>query len=90
MAGSVVARKQNNRCRTKVKTGCITCRIRKVKCDENKPFCQKCVNTSRTCDGYESPFKLFTIQPINSAHAGGIKSAVGLRPIQPTFIKIAP
>ncbi|TVY54031.1 putative transcriptional regulatory protein [Lachnellula cervina] len=90
MAGSVVARIRNNRCRPKVKTGCTTCRIRKVKCDEKKPFCQKCVNTGRTCDGYESPFKLFTSQPINSAHAGGIKPGVGLQPIQPTFIKIAP
>ncbi|TVY17161.1 hypothetical protein LARI1_G006108 [Lachnellula arida] len=111
MAGSVVTRIRNNRCKTKVKTGCTTCRsvshsgqipspvyglhpktvildqrIRKVKCDEKKPFCQKCVNTGRTCDGYESPFKLF----INNAHAGGIQSDVGLRPIQPTFIKVAP
>ena len=65
-------------------------RIRKVKCDENKPFCQKCVNTGRTCDGYESPFRFFTSQPIKSAHAGGIKSDVGLQPSRPTFIKIAP
>jgi hypothetical protein len=27
-------------------------RIRKVKCDEGRPSCQKCVSTSRTCDGY--------------------------------------
>ncbi|TVY91574.1 putative transcriptional regulatory protein [Lachnellula willkommii] len=90
MAGSAVARIRNNRCRTKVKTGCTTCRIRKVKCDEKKPFCQKCVNTGRTCDGYESPFKFFTNQPINSARTGSTKSDVGLRPIWPTFIKIAP
>jgi len=65
-------------------------RIRKVKCDENKPFCQKCVNTGRTCDGYESPFRIFTSQPINSIHAGGIKSDVGLHSIRPTFTEIAP
>jgi Fungal Zn(2)-Cys(6) binuclear cluster domain len=65
-------------------------RIRKIKCDENKPFCQKCVNTGRTCDGYESPFRFFTSQPINSTHAGGIKSDVGIQPIRPTFIEIAP
>ena len=64
----------------------ISNRIRKVKCDESKPFCQKCVNTGRTCDGYESPFRFFTSQPVNIAHAGGIQPDVGLQPIRPTFI----
>ncbi|KAF2201165.1 hypothetical protein GQ43DRAFT_46309 [Delitschia confertaspora ATCC 74209] len=36
----------------KVKTGCITCRIRRVKCDEAKPHCQRCTSTGRKCDGY--------------------------------------
>lgn len=69
----------------------ISNRIRKVKCDENKPFCQKCVNTGRTCDGYESPFRIFTSrQSINRTHAGGIKSDIRLQPIRPTFIEITP
>lgn len=29
-------------------------RIRKVKCDEGKPFCNRCVKTGRRCDGYET------------------------------------
>ncbi|KAL1843505.1 hypothetical protein VTJ49DRAFT_1376 [Mycothermus thermophilus] len=36
----------------KVRTGCITCKIRKVKCDEAKPFCMRCTKTGRRCDGY--------------------------------------
>ncbi|GAB1320414.1 hypothetical protein MFIFM68171_10624 [Madurella fahalii] len=36
----------------KVRTGCITCKIRKVKCDEAKPFCMRCTKTGRSCDGY--------------------------------------
>ncbi|KAK3944815.1 C6 zinc finger domain protein [Diplogelasinospora grovesii] len=36
----------------KVKTGCLTCKIRKVKCDEAKPHCARCSSTGRTCDGY--------------------------------------
>ncbi|KAI9707845.1 MAG: hypothetical protein M1820_004451 [Bogoriella megaspora] len=36
----------------KVKTGCITCRIRRIKCDEGKPNCQRCESTGRKCDGY--------------------------------------
>ncbi|KAL8826712.1 MAG: hypothetical protein Q9170_007299 [Blastenia crenularia] len=35
-----------------VKTGCITCKIRHVKCDEAKPECNKCTSTGRKCDGY--------------------------------------
>ncbi|KAF2493017.1 hypothetical protein BU16DRAFT_424028, partial [Lophium mytilinum] len=41
--------------KTKVKTGCITCRIRRVKCDEDKPDCKRCTSTGRKCDGYEPP-----------------------------------
>ncbi|KAM3499972.1 hypothetical protein MY10362_006814 [Beauveria mimosiformis] len=37
----------------KVKTGCITCRIRRVKCDEGRPECKKCISTGRKCDGFE-------------------------------------
>ncbi|KAI4750505.1 hypothetical protein E4T52_16938 [Aureobasidium sp. EXF-3400] len=36
----------------KVRTGCITCKIRKVKCDEEKPSCKRCTDARRKCDGY--------------------------------------
>ncbi|KAK4106028.1 hypothetical protein N658DRAFT_415173 [Parathielavia hyrcaniae] len=36
----------------KVRTGCITCKIRRVKCDEAKPGCHRCTSTGRQCDGY--------------------------------------
>ncbi|KAL3466723.1 hypothetical protein BJX64DRAFT_284281 [Aspergillus heterothallicus] len=32
--------------------GCYTCRARKVKCDETKPVCKRCVKGNRTCGGY--------------------------------------
>ncbi|KAI1189773.1 hypothetical protein F5B17DRAFT_166967 [Nemania serpens] len=38
----------------KVRTGCLTCKIRKVKCDEGKPSCSRCKSTGRKCDGYVS------------------------------------
>ncbi|TPX12572.1 uncharacterized protein E0L32_000749 [Thyridium curvatum] len=38
--------------RAKVKSGCRTCKIRKVKCDEGRPACNRCISTGRTCDGY--------------------------------------
>lgn len=31
--------------------GCLTCRIRRIKCDETQPACLKCVKTGRTCEG---------------------------------------
>ncbi|CZT00340.1 related to C6 zink-finger protein PRO1A [Rhynchosporium graminicola] len=34
------------------KTGCITCRKRKKKCDEAKPGCLNCEKNSVTCEGY--------------------------------------
>ncbi|KAJ5286770.1 hypothetical protein N7478_002456 [Penicillium angulare] len=37
----------------KVRTGCATCKIRRVKCDELRPKCHRCVSTGRACPGYE-------------------------------------
>ncbi|KAL4756513.1 Zn(II)2Cys6 transcription factor [Aspergillus foveolatus] len=36
----------------KVRTGCFTCKQRRVKCDEGKPGCQNCERTRRRCEGY--------------------------------------
>ncbi|KAK9325285.1 hypothetical protein V1517DRAFT_189944 [Lipomyces orientalis] len=38
--------------------GCITCKIRRVKCDEEKPSCHRCRSTGRKCDGYGPPSAL--------------------------------
>ncbi|KAM0259115.1 hypothetical protein ACHAQJ_003486 [Trichoderma viride] len=34
---------------SKVRTGCSTCKARRVKCDETKPTCRRCVIGSRKC-----------------------------------------
>ncbi|KEP49151.1 putative glycoside hydrolase family 43 protein [Rhizoctonia solani 123E] len=34
---------------TRSKTGCLTCRTKKIKCDETKPMCTKCVHGQREC-----------------------------------------
>ncbi|TVY37707.1 Transcriptional regulatory protein [Lachnellula occidentalis] len=39
-------------CGTPSRTGCITCKIRRVKCGEEKPCCKRCTSTGRKCDGY--------------------------------------
>ncbi|KAH7124518.1 hypothetical protein EDB81DRAFT_619249, partial [Dactylonectria macrodidyma] len=34
------------------KHGCRTCKIRRVKCDEGRPGCRRCMSTGRFCEGY--------------------------------------
>ncbi|EXK46278.1 hypothetical protein FOXG_17571 [Fusarium oxysporum f. sp. lycopersici 4287] len=38
----------------KSRSGCRTCKIRRVKCDENKPICFRCAKGSFDCDRYSS------------------------------------
>ncbi|KAE9375937.1 hypothetical protein N431DRAFT_370905 [Stipitochalara longipes BDJ] len=47
-----VKAKTSRTSKTKSKSGCRTCKIRRVKCDEYRPACYRCVSTGRTCDGY--------------------------------------
>ncbi|KAF4446897.1 Transcriptional regulatory protein moc3 [Fusarium austroafricanum] len=54
----------------KVRTGCITCKIRKVKCDEAKPYCLRCIKTGRQCDGYRP-------SPNSSPEPGGLSPSPG-------------
>ncbi len=36
-----------------VSGGCLTCKTRRIKCDEQRPTCQKCAKSRRTCLGYK-------------------------------------
>ncbi|KAG5359572.1 putative transcriptional regulatory protein [Yarrowia sp. C11] len=38
--------------RKRTKTGCMTCRKRRIKCDEAKPSCFNCAKSKRDCMGY--------------------------------------
>lgn len=33
--------------------GCLTCKTRRVRCDEGRPTCRRCTKSRRTCLGYE-------------------------------------
>ncbi|TVY39622.1 Transcriptional regulatory protein [Lachnellula subtilissima] len=39
----------------RVRTGCVTCRKRRIKCDEAKPFCARCRSATFFCEGYATP-----------------------------------
>ncbi|KAJ5626191.1 hypothetical protein N7510_002500 [Penicillium lagena] len=46
------------------KRGCVTCKTRRVKCDEQKPLCRRCVQAGRLCGGYNHENKLSSaLQP---------------------------
>ncbi|PGH35932.1 white-opaque regulator 1 [[Emmonsia] crescens] len=38
--------------RRRTKTGCLTCRKRRIKCGEEKPTCNNCKKSKRDCEGY--------------------------------------
>lgn len=48
----------------------MTCRKRKIKCDEAKPVCTKCSSTGRKCDGYTLPSTSFVAHPGTAPQPG--------------------
>ncbi|KAJ3474339.1 hypothetical protein NLG97_g9891 [Lecanicillium saksenae] len=54
--------KRQKRFAAKVKTGCMTCRRRRIKCDEGKPACQKCAGTGRDCEYPRNNFRFASNQ----------------------------
>ncbi|KAI1622137.1 hypothetical protein EDD37DRAFT_507417 [Exophiala viscosa] len=53
------------RSHNKVRSGCLTCRRRRVKCDETHPHCQRCAKAGRFCEGYAQP-KTWLFEPANN------------------------
>lgn len=42
----------NPKMRKRTKTGCLTCRKRRIKCGEERPTCINCIKSKRNCEGY--------------------------------------
>src|ERR1700761_5463766 len=62
--------------RKRTKTGCLTCRKRRIKCGEERPVCRNCIKSKRNCEGY-NPRVVFK-QPLGDwphGHAGSIALA---------------
>ncbi|OLN97115.1 Transcriptional regulatory protein moc3-like protein 2 [Colletotrichum chlorophyti] len=71
--------------------GCKLCRIRKVKCDEAKPFCMRCTKSKRHCPGYgpvirdrdqskQAAEKIKKLRAGSSESTGGVESSIPFRP----------
>jgi hypothetical protein len=48
--GLDLAPKRTRESTSKVRTGCSTCKARRVKCDESKPICRRCTIGGRKCE----------------------------------------
>ncbi|KIW09721.1 hypothetical protein PV08_12005 [Exophiala spinifera] len=48
---------------TRTTTGCLSCRRRRVKCDEHRPSCVNCVRRKLPCEGYDSGPQWMKPQP---------------------------
>ncbi|RHZ64025.1 hypothetical protein CDV55_100827 [Aspergillus turcosus] len=57
----------------RTKTGCLTCRQRRIKCGEEKPVCNNCIKSKRECKGYsqrvifKNPLGIFGAYNTNQA-----------------------
>ena len=47
----------------RARTGCLTCRARRVKCDEQVPECMRCVVANVACAGYEQQRVVVPVKP---------------------------
>ncbi|KPM41148.1 hypothetical protein AK830_g5431 [Neonectria ditissima] len=54
-SSSSTAEYRSRAAKPKVRTGCVVCKIRRVKCDERQPECLRCTSTGRKYEGYAPP-----------------------------------
>ncbi|TQW07570.1 dihydrolipoyl dehydrogenase [Cordyceps javanica] len=66
---AIVLPKRQKRFAAKVKTGCMTCRRRHIKCDEGKPSCKKCTSAGRDCQYPPLVFRFTANQSVENASA---------------------
>ena len=77
----------------RTRTGCLTCRARRVKCDETKPTCRRCEAANVECNGYEQKRHVNARRSKRSAsvvgaprvHAAGCVSDHQIAPAHPKF-----
>ncbi|KAL5594690.1 uncharacterized protein BROUX77_008037 [Berkeleyomyces rouxiae] len=74
-ASSSTAKKPVTRRRTK--TGCMTCRKRRIKCDEGRPGCNNCQKSRKICEGYGP--RLYFKPPLTDG-AGALLFGPGFMP----------
>ncbi|KIW24009.1 uncharacterized protein PV07_09748 [Cladophialophora immunda] len=66
----------------KVRSGCTTCKHRRIKCDEHKPSCKRCTRSGRVCLGYNPPrpWIFEGVEPKKRAATSALESESGGNP----------
>lgn len=54
--------------------GCITCKTKRLKCDESKPTCLQCGRRKVQCGGYKRDFKWRPFEETNAATKTTVKA----------------
>ncbi|GKZ82534.1 maltose acetyltransferase [Aspergillus niger] len=79
-----VAPKRKRVFSNRTKTGCMTCRRRKKKCDEQHPACNNCIRGGFLCEGYSS--RSTWQKPSNSKTPVPLQSKEGYLDINPQYV----
>lgn len=61
----------------RAKTGCFSCRQRRVKCDEGRPNCERCRKANILCSGYEAPRTIPLKRSIDLSNGPQLERTVG-------------
>ncbi|KAJ6779358.1 hypothetical protein PWT90_04023 [Aphanocladium album] len=64
LASDESGRQRQKRWTTRSRTGCLTCRSRRIKCDEAKPVCTQCSKSNRPCLSSSSQAPLGLSPPV--------------------------
>ncbi|KAI0892686.1 hypothetical protein F4806DRAFT_229191 [Annulohypoxylon nitens] len=69
---------------SRVSRGCLRCRQRRVKCDQGRPSCQRCINRNEICEGYRDEasilFRYETKRVIEQANTVASFTTSGRKP----------
>lgn len=62
---------------SKSRNGCITCKGKRLKCDESKPTCEQCRKRNVQCGGYSKAFKWRSFEEANFTGKSGSRPKKG-------------
>ncbi|CAI6263454.1 unnamed protein product [Periconia digitata] len=75
---------------SKSRNGCVTCKAKRLKCDETKPTCQQCARRTVACGGYKKDFKWRPFVETTFATAGKPPAKATKAAPPPSFVTTAP
>lgn len=60
VAAAVANKPNTKKVKTRSRNGCLCCKSKRLKCDEQRPECLMCIKNNRKCPGYAQNFKWST------------------------------